>query len=158
MPLDLRTLEKLTWDCREGAHTPETLAEAHRALGEFVDIEGVAAAVREVVQQRDEARRVARGGEHEVEVSDSGHVGFNTGRTQYRVVCHTCRVLIHPATTGGNARAEMHRGGERDVWLGPEKYGDVVEEARRVARGEHEVEDAHSTGHMMALDALMQEG
>ena len=53
--------------------------------------------------QRTEAR-----GEHLFVVTATKELGCDTGRRRYRVVCRTCRVVVHPATTGPRWNMEFH--------------------------------------------------
>lgn len=38
----------------------------------------------------------------------TGQIGFNTGRPRYRVVCCSCQVEVHEATTGPEPMARAH--------------------------------------------------
>ena len=55
----------------------------------------------------DEAYLEVRG-EHLCAVTATREVGCDTGRRRYRVVCRTCRVVVHPATTGPREQMDMH--------------------------------------------------
>lgn len=50
-------------------------------------------------------------GHHEIEVTPTSLRGVDSGRVRYRVVCLTCQVLVHPATTGPDHMARAHREG-----------------------------------------------
>lgn len=39
-------------------------------------------------------------GDHLFVVTATDALGCDTGRRRYRVVCRSCRVVVHPATTG----------------------------------------------------------
>lgn len=47
-------------------------------------------------------------GEHLFIVKATQLVGRDTGRRRYRVVCRTCRVIVHPATTGPQEQIGAH--------------------------------------------------
>jgi hypothetical protein len=54
-------------------------------------------------------------GDHLFITTATNEVGCDTGRRRYRVVCRSCRVLVHPATTGPMQNMEFH---EREVARG----------------------------------------
>lgn len=54
-----------------------------------------------------EARLETRG-DHVLAVTATREVGRDTGRRRYRVICRTCRVVVHPATTGPRQQMEAH--------------------------------------------------
>lgn len=41
-------------------------------------------------------------------VTATREVGCDTGRRRYRVVCRTCRLVAHPATTGPRHMMDSH--------------------------------------------------
>lgn len=49
--------------------------------------------------------------ECKMEVSPTSSHGIHSGRRRYRVVCLTCRTLIHEATTGPGSRVDSHLSG-----------------------------------------------
>lgn len=60
-----------------------------------------------VGDQRSDAR-----GDHLFVVTATDELGCDTGRRRYRVVCRSCRVVVHPATTGPRWNMDSH---EREV-------------------------------------------
>ena len=47
-------------------------------------------------------------GDHLCVVKATKEIGCDTGRRRYRVVCRTCQVIVHPATTGPQEQIEAH--------------------------------------------------
>jgi hypothetical protein len=47
-------------------------------------------------------------GEHLFVITATDELGCDTGRRRYRVVCRSCRVVVHPATTGPRQNMETH--------------------------------------------------
>lgn len=45
---------------------------------------------------------------HHMRVTATAELGCDTGRRRYRVVCRSCRVVVHPATTGPHAQMDTH--------------------------------------------------
>lgn len=60
-------------------------------------------------QPREEAPEVT----HAFTRTATGYTGMNSGRMRYRVVCHSCLVLVHEATTGPDSVQRSHTRGER---------------------------------------------
>jgi len=54
-------------------------------------------------EQRTEVR-----GEHLFVVTATKAPGCDTGRRRYRVICRSCAVVVHPATTGPRQNMESH--------------------------------------------------
>lgn len=49
--------------------------------------------------------------EHSFEVTPTTLRGTDSGRVRYRVVCTTCHVVVHPATTGPEHMQRAHMEG-----------------------------------------------
>jgi len=47
-------------------------------------------------------------GDHLCTVTATPQLGCDSGRRRYRVVCRTCRVVVHPATTGPREQMSSH--------------------------------------------------
>ena len=47
-------------------------------------------------------------GEHLFVVTATKEQGCDTGRRRYRVICRSCAVVVHPATTGPRPNMESH--------------------------------------------------
>ena len=47
-------------------------------------------------------------GEHLFVITATKELGCATGRRRYRVVCRSCDVVVHPATTGPQQNMEFH--------------------------------------------------
>jgi len=54
-----------------------------------------------------EARLETRG-DHVLAVTATRELGRDTLRRRYRVICRTCRVVVHPATTGPREQMATH--------------------------------------------------
>ena len=54
----------------------------------------------------DERREVH--GDHAFVITATAELGCDTGRRRYRVVCRSCDVVVHPATTGPQSNMETH--------------------------------------------------
>ncbi|MDB4278028.1 hypothetical protein N9917_00200 [Deltaproteobacteria bacterium] len=50
---------------------------------------------------------------HHIEIIPTDLIGIDSGRTRYRVICHTCQVEVHRATTGPVSMTRGHFDGEK---------------------------------------------
>jgi hypothetical protein len=59
---------------------------------------------------------------HDIRVTDTGLEGFHTGRPRYRLICYTCKAIIHEGTTGPGyflkAHLEGQTAGEKPLPMG----------------------------------------
>jgi hypothetical protein len=53
-------------------------------------------------------QQLAVHGEHLFVITATKELGRDTGRRRYRVVCRTCAIVVHPATTGPRQNMEAH--------------------------------------------------
>jgi hypothetical protein len=53
-------------------------------------------------------RRVEVHGEHLFVITATKELGCDTGRRRYRVICRSCGLVVHPATTGPRQNMESH--------------------------------------------------
>lgn len=47
-------------------------------------------------------------GEHKIAITATSEVGCDSGRRRYRLDCRTCRVVVHPGTTGPSSMIANH--------------------------------------------------
>lgn len=55
---------------------------------------------------------------HVMHVTATRHDAFHTGRRLYSVECLTCKILVHPTTTGPEEQIEYHLRHPADAWPG----------------------------------------
>lgn len=60
---------------------------------------------------------------HDIVVTGTGTFGVSTGRDRMRVVCNTCKTIIHKATTGPEQNVRVH------ILRGPAAYEEPMIEA-----------------------------
>ena len=53
-------------------------------------------------------RQIEVRGEHLFVVTATEALGCDTGRRRYRVICRSCDVVVHPATTGPRQNMKFH--------------------------------------------------
>jgi hypothetical protein len=53
---------------------------------------------------------------HTFHVTATRETGFHTGRRRYTVECVSCKVLVHPATTGPKHNIQYHLRHPEDRW------------------------------------------
>ena len=53
---------------------------------------------------------------HVMHVTATRHDGFHTGRRRYSVECLTCKLVVHPATTGPQHRIDQHLRNPTEAW------------------------------------------
>jgi hypothetical protein len=53
-------------------------------------------------------RQLEAHGEHLFVITATTELGCDTGRRRYRVICRSCAVVVHPATTGPRQNIEFH--------------------------------------------------
>lgn len=53
---------------------------------------------------------------HTLHVTATRHDGVHTGRRRYSVECLSCRILVHPATTGPQQNIDYHLRHPTEAW------------------------------------------
>lgn len=60
----------------------------------------------------------------EIVVTPTGDTGIHSGRGRFRVVCRTCRVVLHHNSTGPEIWADDHRKGRECPYARPMREGE----------------------------------
>lgn len=56
---------------------------------------------------------------HTIAITPTQEEGIHSGRPRYRVICHTCQLILHRGTTGPNVWVRQHMDGESCAYAEP---------------------------------------